>query len=163
MAKIDVYNLKRPRKARFEATFHDPTCSDNADFTMTFKKLTLAEQTRAIEIASEMQKRFVDGEGEPGKPGRVEPEQMAPIDGEPVYVSGLACKVAAFAFVAQRGPDADRFTQKEFLQLMVVDAYADKLGEIANMVCEEEAKETDPLASPPSEESSPPTVASETL
>jgi len=162
MPKIDVYNLKRPKKERFEVTFHDTRCPTNVDFTVTFKKLTLAEQTRAIEVATEMQRRFVDGYGDEGSKDRIEPETLAPIDGEVVYVSGLACKVAAFAFVAQRGPDTDRFTEKELLQLMVIDDYADKLGEVANRVCEEEAKDGDPLATPISEESSPPTVVSET-
>lgn len=125
MAKVSLGIVKRPGKVTFTKTFTDPANPD-LSIPVTLRKLGAMEWVAAHDLACEKAEQYVTGFN------GSEPQSLPPIDGQPVFVSESACRVAAAVAYAQVADDQDRYTVEELLGFMTVDAICAQMTEAFN-------------------------------
>lgn len=120
MAKLSVNVVKRPKRHVFDEVFTDPSNTDLV-LPMSFRKLSAMEWLAVQDMGNKRAIQFVHGTGEVGKPGYSPPDNLPPVDGEPVFLTDSSCTVIAGLEYAQVADEENRYTFEEIAGFMTVD------------------------------------------
>lgn len=116
------------------------------EFGIRFAKQDYMAMIRCNDYANLMIKRYVTGDGFPGKTGWIPPEPLPPIDDQPVAISESTARLASMIFVSQAPvKESSRYTFEEIISHMIEPSVLNQMVEVS-MRIPMGGEEIDPLA-----------------
>lgn len=123
--KQSPFYLNVPQAETLEFVFADKASNPNNEFHVTLKRLTRIDVASYLEAAERYIEKYITGLGEKGRADYEPPKPLPPVNGVPVSVTPVTCRVLSCIEYAQVQADEDKYNFTELAAIATVP----KMGE----------------------------------